>query len=132
MKRNIKIFGCFLVMCLFKGDSCYSQKIIEYEGDTLVALSLDNVKTINSIITEREYLIEELELLSEESQLKDSIIQDQEEIIREGQKILRTELEKCETSAVLAEKEHKKEKRKSIISWASGSLGFGILLGLLL
>ena len=69
--------------------SCFSQEIIEYKGDTVVAISPKNLETINSIIVNYEYTLEELSLYKQSSAVdsallvsKDSIIQNMDLILR--------------------------------------------------
>lgn len=133
MKRILRVIIYVLILFLFKGDSnAYGQKIIEYSGDTLVAITQEQLGTINSIIVEREYLIEELSLADEMNELMDSMIKEQEEIIKYGQRLLKDETEKHVLEIQDQAYQLKSEYRGKLFSWASVSLGFGLILGLLL
>lgn len=124
---------CLLILLLLRGDSnAYGQRIIEYDGDTLVALTLENVHTVNSIITEREYLIEEVSVLSELNEVKDTMILELEELVEYGQNIIKTEKEKHSLEIQEQSIALKKEKRKAIFSYSGLSLGLGFLLGIIL
>ena len=129
----MKIILCSLILLLLSGDkSLYGQKIIEYNGDTLITISPENVKTMNSIIVEREYLIDEIIVLSELNEIKDSLIKDQEEIIIIGKNIIKEEKDKhvleIQKQAIELESSYKKKLNK----WVSISGIVGLILGVLL
>ena len=56
MKIALKIIICSVILLLFNTRT-QAQSIVEIDGDTLVLITRENVNTINSIITEREYLM---------------------------------------------------------------------------
>lgn len=133
MKRVWRIIIYILILFLFKGDSnLYSQRIIKYSGDTLIAITPEQLGSINSIIIEREYLLEELEIIDEMNKLMDSTIIEQNKIIRYGQDILRKENEKHELEIQEQAYQLKREYSGKLFSWTGISLGFGLVLGLLL
>ena len=134
MKRIMKIILCLLILLFLKGDSCaiYGQKIIEDNGDTLILITPANVQTMNSIIIERQYLIEEILLMSELNEVKDSLIKDQGEIIKIGQNILKEEKDKhsleIQEQAISLKASYKRDLEK----WVSISGIIGLILGILL
>ena len=133
MKRTLRIIIYTLILLLLKGDSnAYGQKIIEYSGDTLVAITPNQLETINSIIVERKYLVEELSIADEINELMDSTIKEQELIIKYGQNLLKGETEKHALEIQEQAYQLKSDYRKKLFSWTGVSLGFGLILGLLL
>ena len=133
MKRTLRIIIYALILLLLKGDSnVYGQKIIEYSGDTLIAITPGQLEIVNSIIVEREYLIEELSVADEINKLMDSTIKEQEQVIKYNQTLLRGETEKHALEIQEQAYQLKSDYRGKLFSWTSVSLGFGMILGLLL
>lgn len=78
MKKNIikkilfeKILLVFLFLYPILGAS---QEIVKYKNDTLIMITPNNLKTINSIIVDRDFLEKELNLSNQIKFQKDSII----------------------------------------------------------
>lgn len=120
---------CLTIVLFSCGNTnLFGQKIIEYKGDTLIVITPKNIATINSIIVEREYLIDEVDILSNMVSIKDSIITDQSNIIRVNQE-----------SLIAAKKQHNlviQEQavtwKKEVWKWSGISAGIGVLVGILI
>lgn len=111
-----------------------SQEIVKYKNDTLIMITPNNLKTINSIIVDRDFLEKELNLSNQIKFQKDSIIKlktkeltIKDSIIDSFNNIVFLKDEQIENIRV----ENKKEKRKKI-SVGIGSGVLGLLLGLLI
>ncbi len=128
----MKIILCLVSLLLLKGDLSYGQKIIEYKGDTVVLITQENVQTMNSIIVEREYLIEEVSILTELCNVKDSVISDQDEVIKVGQSIIVEQREKHNLEIQKQATDLKLSKKKAIKTWSSITAVIGLILGFLL
>lgn len=138
MKKNIikkilfeKILLVFLFLYPILGAS---QEIVKYKNDTLIMITPNNLKTINSIIVDRDFLEKELNLSNQIKFQKDSIIKlktkeltIKDSIIDSFNNIVFLKDEQIENIRV----ENKKEKRKKI-SVGIGSGVLGLLLGLLI
>ena len=138
MKKNIikkilfeKILFVFLFLYPILGAS---QEIVKYKNDTLIMITPNNLKTINSIIVDRDFLEKELNLSNQIKFQKDSIIKlktkeltIKDSIIDSFNNIVFLKDEQIENIRV----ENKKEKRKKI-SVGIGSGVLGLLLGLLI
>lgn len=136
MKNYIKInnFICLLVLLFFMPLKLFAQEIIELKGDTLIAITQDQLKTINSIIVDREYLNKEniildslvlqkdsvISILGKKYEMKDSIVS----------RYLRV-IDFQEDRITGLEKSMKKEKAKKI-GWGIGGGILGIVLGILI
>lgn len=121
-----RIVGFLLVLIL--SFPSYSQRILEYNGDTLIAITPKNLATINAMITERNYLEKEVKILSKTVELQKATIIDQKEIIKtEG-----------ESKSILEEKHSLKIKeqaytwRKKTIRWSCISAGIGLVIGIII
>lgn len=128
----MKIILCLLILLLLRCDSVFGQKIIEYNGDTVITITPENVRTMNSIIVEREYLIDELCVLSELNEIKDSLIKDQEEIIKIGKTIIKEEKDKHDLEIQKQAVELNSSYKKKLNKWVSISGIVGLILGILL
>lgn len=123
-----------MILCLiialfsFGNTNLFGQKIVEYKGDTLIVVTPKNVATINSIIVEREYLIEEIDILSTLVSVKDSIIMDQSDIIKISQESL---LETKKHNDLVIQ-EQAVTWKKEVWKWSGISAGIGILIGILI
>ena len=120
MKKNIikkilfeKILLVFLFLYPILGAS---QEIVKYKNDTLIMITPNNLKTINSIIVDRDFLEKELNLSNQIKFQKDSIIKlktkeltIKDSIIDSFNNIVFLKDEQIENIRV----ENKKEKRKS-------------------
>jgi hypothetical protein len=122
----MRIVGFLIIIIL--SIPLYSQRILEYNGDTLIAITPKNLATINSIITERKYLEKEVEILSKTVELQKATIIDQREIIK-------TE---AESKSILEEKHSLKIKeqaykwRKKTIRWSCISASIGLVMGIII
>lgn len=124
-----KLIYCLLLSLLFitKG---YSQEIIECQGDTMIVISPENLKTINSIIVDLESSEKIIKLqgdIIKEDSIKaanlDSIISYQSMMMRKKDDYYVNSIQALEKSL-------KKEKRKRKL-WA-GALGcVAVILGTL-
>lgn len=121
-----RIVGFLLVLIL--SFPSYSQRILEYNGDTLIAITPENLATINTMITERNYLEKEVKILSKTIELQKATIIDQREIIKtEG-----------ESKSILEEKHSLKIQeqaytwRKKTIRWSCISAGIGLVIGIII
>ena len=127
--RNI---FCLMSVLFLSWNIAYGQKIVEYKGDTVVLMTRENVQTMNSIIVEREYLIEEVSVLTELCNIKDSVIFDQDEVIRVGQKIIVEQKEKYDLEIQRQVTDLRLSKKKAVKTWASITAAIGLILGFLL
>ena len=136
MKKNIIkkiLFEKILLVFLYPILGA-SQEIVKYKNDTLIMITPNNLKTINSIIVDRDFLEKELNLSNQIKFQKDSIIKlktkeltIKDSIIDSFNNIVFLKDEQIENIRV----ENKKEKRKKI-SVGIGSGVLGLLLGLLI
>lgn len=78
----MKKFILFVIL-LFVSVVSYSQQIIEYNGDTLVAITQKDLTTINSIIVDYEYTQKELGYYKNLSQVDSATISALDSIIIE-------------------------------------------------
>lgn len=78
MKKYIII----LIFILVSWVNCFSQEIITYKGDTLIALSPKDVKTINAVFVEHGYFKKEIELYKKSFLVDSALISYQDSIIR--------------------------------------------------
>jgi hypothetical protein len=69
--------------------SSYSQEIIEYKGDTLIAITQKDLVTINSIIVDYEYTQKELDYYKDLSVVDSALICAKDSIILEKDLILK-------------------------------------------
>lgn len=120
-----------LVILMITSILSYSQEVIEYKGDTLVAITPQNLKTINTIITEYEFTKEELNLYKQSSFADSVLIKSLNGIIQEKDSMIDkkinyyTEINK--SLEVIIEKEKKKHRlTKTLLGGAA--VGIGILL----
>lgn len=124
-----KIIYCLLLSLFFitKG---YSQEIIEHRGDTMIVISPENLKTINSIIIDLESSKEVIKLQKDiifEDSLKmnnlDSIITFQSVMMRKKDDYYVNSIENLEKSL-------RKEQRKK--KFLTGTLGgVAVILGII-
>lgn len=128
MKKYILLF-IFLISSIV----LYSQEIIEYKGDTVIAISQENLKTINSIIVEYESNKEELNLYKKSSLMDSVLIQDLKNTIIEKDSLsekkynyynnINKDLE------LIIEREKKKHRiTKTLLGGAVIGLGVAILM----
>lgn len=78
-----------LVILMLVSLASFSQEIIEYNGDTLIAITPKDLGTINSIIVDYELTQKELNLYKELSVVDSVTICAKDSIIREKDLILR-------------------------------------------
>ena len=78
----MKKFILFVIL-LFVSVVSYSQQIIEYKGDTLVAITQKDLITINSVIVDYEYTQKELGYYKQLSKVDSATIRAMDSIIVE-------------------------------------------------
>ena len=78
MKKYIII----LILTLISWVNSFSQEIITYKGDTLVALSPEKIRTINAVFVEHDYFKKEIELYKKSFSVDSALISYQDSIIR--------------------------------------------------
>lgn len=78
MKKYIII----LILTLISWVNSFSQEIITYKGDTLVALSPEKIRTINAVFVEHDYFKKEIELYKKSFLVDSALISYQDSIIR--------------------------------------------------
>jgi hypothetical protein len=78
----MKKFILFVIL-LFVSVVSYSQQIIEYKGDTLVAITQKDLITINSVIVDYEYTQKELDYYKQLSKVDSATIRAKDSIIVE-------------------------------------------------
>lgn len=135
MKNYIKINNliALLVLLFFIPLYSYGQEIIELEGDTMVTISQDQLKTINSIIVDKEYTSKENILLDSLVLQKDSVIsiltkkyEIKDSIVSRYLRVIDFQEDRIDG----LEKSIKKEKIRKV-GWGIGGGIVGIILGIL-
>lgn len=136
MKNYIKINNliALLVLLFFIPLYSYGQEIIELEGDTMVTISQGQLKTINSIIIDREYTSKENILLDSLVLQKDSVIsiltkkyEMKDSIVSRYIRVIDFQEDRIDG----LEKSIKKEKIRKV-GWGLGGGIVGIILGILI
>lgn len=136
MKNYIKINNliALLVLLFFIPLYSYGQEIIELEGDTMVTISQGQLKTINSIIIDREYTSKENILLDSLVLQKDSVIsiltkkyEMKDSIVSRYIRVIDFQEDRIDG----LEKSIKKEKIRKV-GWGIGGGIVGIILGILI
>lgn len=136
MKNYIKINNliALLVLLFFIPLYSYGQEIIELEGDTMVTISQDQLKTINSIIVDKEYTSKENILLDSLVLQKDSVIsiltkkyEIKDSIVSRYLRVIDFQEDRIDG----LEKSIKKEKIRKV-GWGIGGGIVGIILGILI
>lgn len=84
MKKYILFIIFFFIAVL----NSFSQEVIEYKGDTVIAISQNDLKTINSIIVEYEYTVKELDLRKQQFLVDSALLIAKDSIILEKDFIL--------------------------------------------
>lgn len=135
MKNYIKINNliAILVLLFFIPLYSYGQEIIELEGDTMVTISQGQLKTINSIIVDKEYTSKENILLDSLVLQKDSVIsiltkkyEIKDSIVSRYLRVIDFQEDRIDG----LEKSIKKEKIRKV-GWGIGGGIVGIILGIL-
>lgn len=135
MKNYIKINNliALLVLLFFIPLYSYGQEIIELEGDTMVTISQGQLKTINSIIVDKEYTSKENILLDSLVLQKDSVIsiltkkyEIKDSIVSRYLRVIDFQEDRIDG----LEKSIKKEKIRKV-GWGIGGGIIGIILGIL-
>lgn len=135
MKNYIKINNliALLVLLFFIPLYSYGQEIIELEGDTMVTISQGQLKTINSIIVDKEYTSKENILLDSLVLQKDSVIsiltknyEIKDSIVSRYLRVIDFQEDRIDG----LEKSIKKEKIRKV-GWGIGGGIVGIILGIL-
>lgn len=136
MKNYIKINNLIslLVLLFFIPLYSYGQEIIELEGDTMVTISQGQLKTINSIIVDKEYTSKENILLDSLVLQKDSVIsiltkkyEIKDSIVSRYLRVIDFQEDRIDG----LEKSIKKEKIRKV-GWGIGGGIVGIILGILI
>lgn len=136
MKNYIKINNliALLVLLFFIPLYSYGQEIIELEGDTMVTISQGQLKTINSIIIDKEYTSKENILLDSLVLQKDSVIsiltkkyETKDSIVSRYIRVIDFQEDRIDG----LEKSIKKEKIRKV-GWGIGGGIVGIILGILI
>ena len=84
----MKKFLLFAIL-MFVAITSFSQQVIEYEGDTLVAITQKDLVIMNSIIVDYEYTQKELGYYKNLSQVDSAIISAKDSIILEKELMFR-------------------------------------------
>lgn len=127
-RRLVLILSLVIFLFIIDSNPIFGQKIIEYKGDTLIVITPQNVKTMNSIIVERNYLEKEVSILNEINLLKDSTILEQEKIIQTNQESL---LQIKDKNNLIIQEQAYSWKKKAW-KWSGVSAVAGIILGIIL
>lgn len=136
MKNYIKINNliALLVLLFFIPLYSYGQEIIELEGDTMVTISQGQLKTINSIIVDKEYTSKENILLDSLVLQKDSVIsiltkkyEIKDSIVSRYLRVIDFQEDRIDG----LEKSIRKEKIRKV-GWGIGGGIVGIILGILI
>lgn len=121
-----------LVIMIIVSIFSYSQEIIEYKGDTIVAISPKNLSTINSIIADYEITKEMLDLYKQSSFADSVLIKTLNQTILEKDTMFSkktdyyTEINK--NLETIIEKERKKHRfTKTLLGGAIVSVGILLL-----
>ena len=70
MKKYILLVILFFIAIF----NSYSQEIIEYKGDTVIAITPQDLRTINTIIVEYECNLKELDLRKQQNLVDSALI----------------------------------------------------------
>ena len=130
MKKYILFIIFFFIAVL----NSFSQEVIEYKGDTVIAISQNDLKTINSIIVEYEYTVKELDLRKQQFLVDSALLIAKDSIILEKDFIL---AKKEEYYVNLNEELHKslereKKRYRNIVTGTTiGAGAVAVLVGIL-
>ena len=108
-----------------------AQEIIEHNGDTLITITPNNLKTINCIIAEFEYNNKQIKLYKEIIFQDSLLISNKDSVIRATNQIMETKEKYYQDTAVQLQNEIKKEKKKRTL-WTSILGGVAAIFGILL
>lgn len=78
----------FIILSFVAILNSFSQEIIEYNGDTVIAITQKDLRTINTIIVEHEYNLEELNLRKQQNKIDSLLLVAKDSIIIEKNLIL--------------------------------------------
>jgi hypothetical protein len=87
MKR-IVVFILVILISLVASSSLNAQEVIEYKGDTAVVISKEAVKTLNTIIIEREFMHDQLQVYADFRRIDSLTISAQDSIIKQKDLII--------------------------------------------
>lgn len=108
-----------------------AQEIIEHNGDTLITITPNNLKTINCIIAEFEYNNKQIKLYKEIIFQDSLLISNKDSVIKATNKIMETKEKYYQDTAVQLQKSLEKEKKKRTL-WTSILGGVAAIFGILL
>lgn len=108
-----------------------AQEIIEHNGDTLITITPNNLKTINCIIADFEYNNKQIKLYKEIIFQDSLLISNKDSVIRATNQIMETKEKYYQDTAVQLQNEIKKEKKKRTL-WTSILGGVAAIFGILL
>lgn len=108
-----------------------AQEIIEHNGDTLITITPNNLKTINCIIADFEYNNKQIKLYKEIIFQDSLLISNKDSIIRATNQIMETKEKYYQDTAVQLQKNLEKEKKKRTL-WTSILGGVAAIFGILL
>lgn len=108
-----------------------AQEIIEHNGDTLITITPNNLKTINCIIADFEYNNKQIKLYKEIIFQDSLLISNKDSVIRVTNQIMETKEKYYQDTAVRLQNEIKKEKKKRTL-WTSILGGVAAIFGILL
>ena len=108
-----------------------AQEIIEHNGDTLITITPNNLKTINCIIADFEYNNKQIKLYKEIIFQDSLLISNKDSVIRATNQIIETKEKYYQDTAVQLQNEIKKEKKKRTL-WTSILGGVAAIFGILL
>lgn len=130
MRSSIKRVLCSLCLLVFSFSIIKGQEIIEHNGDTLIAISPTNLKTINCIIVDFENTKDQLELYKQLTIQDSLLINEKDSIIAVQDKLMvKKENYYIETATQLKESLKKEKKKRKI--WTGILGGVAAILGIL-
>ena len=123
--RTIMIKAILILsLVFFFGETSRAQKVMKIDGDTIVAITPKNLRTINGILVDYE-------AIKKQGLLKDSIISLDSVMLEKKDSIILFQNKEKELMVREFDLEMKKQKKNIILGGGIGVI-IGILMGLLL
>lgn len=130
MKVNIEKVLCLLYLLVFSFLIVKGQEIIEHKGDTLIAISPTDLRTINCIIIDFENTKDQLDLYKRIVKEDSLLINNKDSILVVQSQIMTKKENYYINTAMSLQNDLKKEKKKRKI-WTGILSGVAAVLGIL-
>ena len=121
-----------ILIVLFQSINLFSQKVITLREDTIIALEMRDIRTLNEIALHRRYLIKELQVCDSLGIIKDSILAKKDKEIINYQSVMKfnnSRIDLYEDKISELEKKISKKERENGIILGGGI--FAILMSIL-